>query len=143
MLYQDRTLAFDGVAAWRFDDGDLHALDEGQRAARVHGARVTANFFDVLGVRPTVGRGFAAGEDQPGRNGVVVLSHRTWLDRMHGDPGAIGRQIIVNAVPRTIVGIMPPGFAYPTSQVELWLPLALEAANPHPANFNLVGVGRA
>ena len=142
MLYQGQALAFDGVAAWRFDDGVLQALEEGRSAARVHGARVTANFFDVLGVRPAVGRGFAPGEDRPGRNGVVVLSHRTWQDRLHGDPDPIGRQIVVNDVPRTIVGIMPPHFAYPTSDVELWLPLALDPARPRPEIFHLVGIGR-
>ena len=119
LLYQNQTRAFDGVAAWRFDDGDLGASEAGQTAIRVRGARVTANFFDVLGVRPALGRAFATGEDRPGKNGVVVLSHRIWQERFHGDPGAIGRQIVVNEVPRTIVGIMPPRFAYPASQVEL------------------------
>jgi putative ABC transport system permease protein len=142
MLYQDRALAFEGVAAWRFDDGVLRAVEEGQSAARVRGARVTANFFYVLGVPPMIGRGFVAGEDHPGTNGVAVLSHRVWQERFRGDPDVIGRQIIVNDVRRTIVGIMPPHFAYPSSQVELWLPLALDAARPRPEVFNLVGIGR-
>ncbi|HEU6451361.1 MAG TPA: ABC transporter permease [Gemmatimonadaceae bacterium] len=140
LLYQSRTRAFEGVAAWRFDDGDLGASEAGQAAVRVRGARVTANFFDVLGVHPALGRSFAPGEDRPGRNGVVVLSHRIWEERFHGDPDAIGRQILVNEVPRTIVGIMPQRFAYPASQVELWLPLSLDPARTHPATFNLIGV---
>ena len=128
MLYQSDTRAFDGVAAWRFDDGNLGPSEADQTAVRVRGARVTANFFDVLGVPPALGRGFAPGEDRPGAPRVVVLSHRIWQERLHGDPDAIGRQIVVNDVPRTIVGIMPPRFAYPARHVELWLPLALDPA---------------
>ena len=66
MLYQSEARAFDGVAAWRFDDGDLAPSEAGQSAVRVRGARVTANFFDVLGVPPALGRGFAPGDDRPG-----------------------------------------------------------------------------
>lgn len=142
LLYQSEARAFDGVAAWRFDDGDLGASETGQSAVRVRGARVTANFFDVLGIHPMLGRAFAPGEDRPGKNGVVVLSHRIWLERFHGDPDAIGRQIVVNDVPRKIVGIMPQRFAYPASEVELWLPLSIDPARTHPATFNLIGIGR-
>ncbi len=142
MLYQSETRAFGGVAAWRFDDGDLGPVEAGQTAVRVRGARVTANFFDVLGVPPALGRTFAPGADRPGAPRVVVLSHRIWQERLHGDPDAIGRQIDVNDVPRTIVGIMPPRFAYPAPQVELWLPLALDPAHMRPATLNLIGIGR-
>jgi putative ABC transport system permease protein len=73
---------------------------------------------------------------------VVVLSHRIWQERLHGDPDALGRQIKVNDVPRTIIGIMPPRFAYPARQVEIWLPLALDPAHTRPATLSLVGIGR-
>jgi putative ABC transport system permease protein len=142
MLYQSETRAFDGVAAWRFDDGDLGPSEADQTAVRVRGARVTANFFDVLGVPPALGRAFSPGDDRPGAPRVVVLSHRLWQERLHGDPDALGRQIDVNDVPRTIVGIMPPHFAYPARQVELWLPLALDPARTRPATLNLIGIGR-
>jgi putative ABC transport system permease protein len=142
MLYQSETRAFDGVAAWRFDDGDLAPSEAGQTAVRVRGARVTANFFDVVGVPPALGRAFAPGADRPGAPRVVVLSHRIWQERLHGDPNAIGRQIDVNDVPRTIVGIMPPRFAYPARHVELWLPLALDPGHTHPETLNLIGIGR-
>src|SRR6185295_18039326 len=113
-----------------------------QGAIRVRAARVTSNFFDVLDVHPMLGRGFAPGEDRPGWNAVVVLSHRIWRDRFDGDPNAVGRQVVVNDVPRTIVGIMPERFAYPANHVELWIPLALDPASLDPATFNLVGLAR-
>jgi len=142
MLYQDQARAFEGIAAWRFDDGDLGASEPGQTAVRVRGARVTANFFDVLGVRPALGRGFAPGEDRPGAERVVVVSHRVWRERLHGAHDAIGRHIVVNDVPRTVVGIMPPRFGYPARHVEIWLPLALDPAHTRPATLNLAGIGR-
>lgn len=142
MLYQSEASAFEGVAAWRFDDGDLAPSEADQTAVRVRGARVTANFFDVLGVRPALGRAFASGDDKPGAARVVVLSHRIWQERLHGVPDVLGRQISVNNVPRTIIGIMPPGFAYPAREVEIWLPLAFDPGRTHPATLNLIGIGR-
>jgi putative ABC transport system permease protein len=140
MLYQSDTRAFDGVAAWRFDNGILGASEPNQNAIRARGARVTSNFFDVMGVRPALGRAFAPGEDRPGANRVVVLSHRIWQQQLHGDPNAVGRQVVVNDVPRTIVGIMPKHFAYPANHVELWLPLARDPADSR--TFDLVGIAR-
>jgi predicted permease len=142
LLYQSGARAFDGVAAWRFADGNLGASVQDQGAVRVRAARVTSNFFDVLDVRPTLGRAFAPGEDRPGTNGVVVLSHRIWQERFAGDPNAVGRHVVVNDVPRTIVGVMPERFAYPASRIELWLPLALDPASTGPAAFDLVGIAR-
>ncbi|MGH9889378.1 MAG: ABC transporter permease, partial [bacterium] len=140
MLYQSDARAFDGVAAWRFDNGILGPSEPGQTAIRARGARVTSNFFDVMGVHPALGRAFAPGEDRPGANRVVVLSHRLWQQQLHGDPNALGRQLVVNDVPRTIVGIMPRHFAYPASHVELWIPLARDPANSR--TFDLVGIAR-
>jgi putative ABC transport system permease protein len=140
MLYQTGARAFDGVAAWRFDNGILGASEPSQNAIRARGARVTSNFFDVMGVRPMLGRAFAPGEDTPGANRVVVLSHRIWQQQLHGDPNAVGQQVVVNDVPRTIVGIMPKHFAYPANHVELWLPLARDPAQSR--TFNLVGIAR-
>ncbi len=139
-LYQGAARAFDGVAAWRFDNGILGASEPGQTVLRVRGARVTSNFFDVVGVRPVLGRSFVAGEDRPGANHVVVLSHRIWQQHFHGDPDALGRLVVVNDVPRTVVGIMPRHFAYPADHVEAWLPLARDPANSR--TFNLVGIAR-
>jgi predicted permease len=139
-LYQSEGRAFDGVAAWRFDNGIVGASEPGQTAIRARGARVTSNFFDVMGVRPALGRAFVPGEDRPGANRVVVLSHRIWQQRFHGDPSAVGRQLVVNDVARTIVGIMPRHFGYPANHVEIWLPLARDPTQQQ--TFELVGIAR-
>lgn len=142
LLYQDGAAAFAGIAAWRPDDGNVSAAADEEATIRVRGARVTANFFDVLGVAPKLGRGFRDGEDRPGRNHVVVLSHALWRDRFALDPAVIGREIFVNDVSRTIVGIMPTDFAYPSDRVRLWLPLSIDPARTRPETFDLVGLGR-
>jgi putative ABC transport system permease protein len=73
MLYQRETRAFDGVAAWRFDDGDLGPSEADEPAVRVHGARVTANFFDVLGVPPgPAPLGWSSSRTASGRNACTV-----------------------------------------------------------------------
>ncbi|HKW88970.1 MAG TPA: ABC transporter permease [Candidatus Acidoferrales bacterium] len=88
------------------------------------GCRVSANFFDVLGVRPALGREFSSGEMQPGRDQVVVLSHAFWERKFGGDPGALGQTIQIDGRSCTVVGIMPQNFDYPVP-MQMWVPLAL------------------
>ena len=111
--------SFERLAA--IDAGGVTLTGQGG-AARLQGAEVSVSFFDVLRARPVLGRGFVAGENEPGRTQVVVLSHRLWLTRFGGDPGIVGRTLQVDRMPRTVVGIAPPGFSYPEN-VEVWTPL--------------------
>lgn len=98
-----------------------------------HAARVTANYFDVLGVRPRLGRTFAPGEDELGRHRVVVLSHGFWQRQFGGDPAVVGRTIRLSGDNHIIAGVMPEGFrsfnptgvyGRPTGTIEpsLWVP---------------------
>src|SRR6185312_957590 len=78
----------------------------------VTGARVGADFFALLGVRPALGRGFLPDEDRPGGDGVVVLSDGLWRRRFGADPGIVGRDIRVDGVPRRVIGVMPRSLDY-------------------------------
>jgi predicted permease len=89
---------------------------------RVRGAHSSANLFDVLGVRPLRGRTYTAEEDRPGANAVVVLAHGLWQRRFAGRDDAIGSTIEMNGRPMRIIGVMPPGFAFPERQTEFWVP---------------------
>ena len=89
---------------------------------RVDASEVSASFFDVLGVRPLFGRTFAADENEPGKDKVLVLGYGLWQQRFAGRPEVVGSTVTINGVPRTIVGIMPRGFSYPPQQ-QLWLPI--------------------
>ena len=120
------------AAATSFADLVAHAwwpanLTGGDAAERVQGFRVSPAYFEVLGVRPLLGRAFAAGEDVPGRDRVIVLGHGLWRRRFGGDSGIVGRAIAVNGIERTVIGVLPPRVAYP-SPGEAWVPLVLDSA---------------
>jgi putative ABC transport system permease protein len=90
---------------------------------RLDGARVSAGLFDVLGVRPHVGRTFLAEENEPGRTDVAILEYRFWQQRFGGDPTVVGRTIQLDGVPTEVVGVMPHGFSFPAGR-QVWMPLA-------------------
>ena len=90
--------------------------------ARLPVANVSASLFNLLRVRPALGRAFNADENTPGRTNLVILSDGLWRQRFGGDPGVVGRGIMLDGVSREVVGVMPRGFAYP-SESEAWLPI--------------------
>ena len=94
------------------------------------GELVSGGFFDVLGVRPAVGRLFSVKDDVvPGGHPVLVLSHAYWQRRFGGDPAVVGRTVMVSGHPMTVVGVTPPGFEGldPGQRVDLRVPLAMQA----------------
>jgi putative ABC transport system permease protein len=92
---------------------------------RLQGSFVSANFFDVLGVRPILGRTFRPEENEPGKDAVVILSRAVWVQRFGGDSNIIGRTIRLDGVAHTVVGVMPPTVVYPAER-ELWVPFAYD-----------------
>jgi putative ABC transport system permease protein len=111
----------DGLCATNYANYNL--ADE-TSPERVVGLRTTANYFDVMGVRPALGRTFTADEDQPGHEQVVVLSHRLWTRRFGGSAAALGRALRMNGVAFEIVGVMPESFDMTSDSEELWTPIA-------------------
>ncbi|MGH9764187.1 MAG: ABC transporter permease, partial [Blastocatellia bacterium] len=109
-------------------DFEFNLIGEGA-PAHLAGSAVFANLFSLLGVDAQVGRTFRAGENQPGQDGVVVLSYGLWRERFAGDPGAIGRPINLDGTMRTIVGVMPPSFSFPSPTVRLWVPVRLDPSD--------------
>ena len=85
------------------------------------------NFFQVLGVKPLIGRVFLREEDQHGKNQVAVLSFHLWQSRFGGDPNVIHRAVTLDSQPFSVVGVMPEGFSYPGSGTDLWTPLTIPA----------------
>jgi putative ABC transport system permease protein len=105
--------------------GDMNLSGEGS-PDRVRGLPTEANFFSLLGAEPMLGRTFAAGEDQPGKSQVAVLSYGLWREHFAGDPGVVGRAIQLNSRKYSIIGVMPAGFRFP-SQAQLWVPLEMDS----------------
>lgn len=91
---------------------------------------VSANYFEVLGLVPALGRFFSAGDDTPGTAPVAVISHQLWTDRLAASPGAIGSLIRLNGQPATIIGVAPAGFAGPFTgfRFDLYVPLGSASA---------------
>src|SRR5256714_266340 len=83
----------------------------------------TANLFSLLGVQPTLGRDLNRADDEPKAAKVMLISERLWKKTFGGDPAVIGRDIRLDGTPRTVVGVMPAGFRFP-SQSDIWVPMA-------------------
>lgn len=102
------------------------AGDEGP-PERYQGGFVTARTLSMLGVPPALGRTFVEGEDQPGAPSLVVLGHRTWVNRFGADPAALGRGVRVNGERAEIIGVMPEGFGFPMRE-DLWVNIRTDPA---------------
>jgi predicted permease len=110
--------SFSGLAAYRPESFTLTNIPSPDVLS---GAGVSANFFQVLGVRPALGRTFRPGEDRSGAARVVVFSHAAWQRLFGGASDAVGRTVILDRQPFEVVGVMPSGFAF-TSPVDAWRP---------------------
>lgn len=117
--WQRENTVFDAMAA---GTGTSATLIVDGRPERVAAGIVTANFFDVLGIRPALGRTFTADEDTPARRDAVLLGDALWRGRFNADPNVLGRPVRLNGRVRTIVGVMPRGLKHPY-QSDLWVPL--------------------
>src|SRR3954463_6953634 len=83
----------------------------------------TANLFSLLGVQPMLGRDLNRADDEPKAAKVMLISERLWKKSFGADPNIVGREIRLDGTPRTVVGVMPPGFRFP-SQSDIWVPMA-------------------
>jgi putative ABC transport system permease protein len=104
----------------------------GADAVRLRSARVTANFFTVLGVTPALGRAFLPEEDTYGSHQVVVLSDALWRRQFGANPGIVGQSILLNGTAYRVVGVAPPEMTQPQG-VDLWSPLAFNPAERPPS----------
>jgi predicted permease len=118
---QSRTM---DVAGFR-PNVDLNLTGQGE-AWRVTGSVVSSNLLSILGVSAGLGRTFREGEDQPGKDNLVILSHGLWREKFGGDRDVVGRVITLGGVDRQVVGVMPAGFAFPDASAQFWIPLKLD-----------------
>jgi putative ABC transport system permease protein len=122
--------SFSALAGWAASTYTLTGLD---RPQQIYGARVTAEFFQTLGVKPVLGRTFLQGEDgldgASGISRVVVIGYDTWQNTMSADPNVLGRTIRLNQIPYAIIGVMPPDFQFLSRRHQVWVPAVLDPAN--------------
>ncbi len=91
----------------------------------LNGIRASASYFKVLGVPPAIGRDFTDDDDRPGAGRVVIISHGLWERKFGGDPGILGKSLILNDQPYTIVGVAPPSELYYIKAFDVWVPTGL------------------
>jgi predicted permease len=128
--WRTQNTAFEDLAAT--NDAPYNLTGMGEPESLI-GYSLAANFFQVTGAQPALGRAFTPEEDRAGAPGVVILSHRLWQRRFGADPNAVGRSVTLNGAPYTIIGVMPAGFRHP-QQAELWTPLRLNSLSANQAN---------
>src|SRR6185437_2883901 len=123
--WRQQSQSFEQLAAYR---SQTFNFTGGQEPERVRGARVSANFFSLLGIQLTLGRSFSEDEDQQGRNQVLVLSDELWRRRFGSNPNIVGTSVLVNDRSYTVIGVTPSGATFPTKLAEMWTPNAFNEA---------------
>ena len=143
--WTEATIAPGNLLSWRdrnssFTDIGFYIGSESRRSdlsdftlttgepVRVRALAVSVNLFDVLGVRPELGRVFVAGEDIPGRHRVAVLSNAFWRRAFNADPAVVNRRVPINGVDYQIVGVMPATFSFDRTNTDFWRPIATDWA---------------
>ncbi|HJT79966.1 MAG TPA: ABC transporter permease [Chthoniobacterales bacterium] len=151
--YRSNAKSFQSLAVYRHTRLALTGMGDAQS---LEGQQVAGEFFDVLGVKPLIGRAFTREEEAAGGgpNGfTVVLGYGTWMRQFKGDPNVIGRQITLNGQLHTIVGVMPKGFSFPieVDPVDAYVTVAADSApgpdgsksqNDQRGNHSYSGIGR-
>jgi predicted permease len=120
--YAAQQRSFTQLGAWT--SGTMN-VSGSEKAERFDGSWITASTFDLVGMRPILGRGFRKGEDAPGGEKVAIMSHLMWQTRYSGDAAIIGKTIRVNGLPYTVIGVMPENFDFPQGD-KIWLPLQID-----------------
>ncbi len=137
-LVHDRSQSFSGVVAAANDNFNLTGRGE---PLQVPAARVSAGFFELLGVKPQVGRFFSPDEGQPAGKPVIVISDAFWHNRFGGDRSAIGQTVALDGTPYTIIGVLPAGIQFPfMGPADVWTPRYFEHSLFTPQRLRM-GVG--
>ena len=118
--WRAQTQSFEQLALYRWFNANL----TGDAPERVQGFAVTANFIDVTGVKPIMGRNFTAEENQPGKDESVIISYSLWQRRFGGDPNILDKTITINNFPLKVIGVMPQHFSFPRGG-DVYAPLEL------------------
>lgn len=125
-LLRERSQSYDGLAAHRSPLG--FGIAGTGDPVQVTGALASADLLGTLGAAPAFGRGFSAEHEESGSQPVALLSHGLAVELFGEAADAPGRTILVDGLTRTVIGVMPPAFAFPTSRTRIWLPMTLDPA---------------
>lgn len=116
-----------GFSAISFLIPDSTFVDSNDGLLNLGAYRVSPGLFEMLGVSPLMGRTFSAGEGRAGTDDVAVISERIWRSGFGADPGIIGKRIMANGLPLTVIGVMPASVRFPSDGTKLWRPVDMDA----------------
>lgn len=105
------------------------SMTGGAEPVQLRGGRVSADYFRIFDIQAAIGRTFLPGEDQPGKDGVAVLSHALWVTQFGRDPSIVNRTILLDNRPHTVIGVLPEGSAFDRAFNQIWRPLAFQPSN--------------
>ena len=143
LAWRDRNQSFQSIGGLYGFPSNLGAERDGSPAERLDGEHFTASMWDVLGVKPLMGRLFTKDEDQNGNPApVMILSYPFWQRRFDGDPNVLGRRVLVDNQETTIIGVMPKGFDYASSTTDFWAPIGFTPQQLTSTATFLVVAGR-
>jgi putative ABC transport system permease protein len=139
--WRDQNHSFEELSAWRTWFYNLTGASEPEQVFGVH---ASANFLRLLGIKPMLGRDFIPEEDQVGHDQVAIITYGLWQRHFGGDPGILGKNILLDEKPFTVVGVLPRGFSlFGTSrQFDVWMPMALDRAQLHREDHSAIVFGR-
>jgi predicted permease len=123
---RERAKSFTDIAAYR---ATAVNVSDGTRPERVNAVAITANMFNVLGVRPALGSPFPPELDLPNAEPVVILSNSLWQRLFAGDPAIVGKSVEVQGLKRRVVGVTPPGLDIHDTRPDIWIPMGLDPSN--------------
>ncbi len=133
MAWKENTHAFEYICLYDFAGPGMN-VSGGSMPEQVKGIHVSADFFPVFDAKPAIGRLFSASEDQPGGPRLAVMSHALWRRRFGGDPGALGKVLVLNGEAYTVIGVLGPSFrSYPPS--DLFLPLQIDPNTTNQGHY--------
>lgn len=135
-VLEERSYLYQGVAGYSL--ASRYSWTGRGEPRSIVGVAVTSSFFKTLGANPQMGRPFQDGDERPGADNLVILSHSFFTRRMNGDQEVLGKTLQLDGVERTVVGVMPASFQFPSPEVELWIPATMDAGN---AGAHWGGVG--
>lgn len=133
--WQKDNTVFDYMAA---QTGDSTTLTGNGEPAQLRASLVSPHYFDIFRIGAVIGRTFAADEDQAGKDRVAILSHALWTTQFGADPHIVGRTILLDGEPNTVIGVLPAGGAFDRAYSQLWRPLTFKPSNM-TRNFHWFG----
>src|ERR1700758_4232008 len=126
--YQRRSHSFSSISGYSLNAE--YNVTGGGTTSRAFGSTVSTNLFETLGVRPAQGRFFSSAEETLGQDRSIVLSNGFWKEQFGGDPGVVGRTMMLDGVNREIIGVAPPQIHFPDFETQFWIPISFNPGSP-------------